>query len=1048
MSKYYDRFIELLEEMFQFSNEDLDFGIYRIMNQKREEIRNFLETGLLPQVKQAFQKYQSADQSQLRKDLEQMRQSLEAAGVPPESAPKYISLKEQLSKSLDLNVLESEVFSDLTSFFRRYYNNGDFVSNRRYKKDVYSIPYEGEEVKLHWANADQYYVKTTENFRNYSFELPSKRKVHFTLVEASTEQNNNKEQEGKERQFILTEDQPLEEIGGELFIRFEYRSMDDKVKREALNTQSIDRISQLTDFQGWLQELQKPHDKNPNKTILEKHLNDYTASNKFDYFIHKDLGGFLRRELDFFIKNEIMHLDDLDTENEARIEQYLSKIKVIKSMGHKIIAFLEQIENFQKKLWLKKKFVVDTQYCVTLDRVPEELYSEIATNEAQLDEWIRLFAIDEIAGDLTSPGFSSPLTVEFLKANPFLVLDTSFFDQVFKDKLLMSIEDLDGNMDGLLIHSENFQALNLLQQRYNKRVKSVYIDPPYNTSEETFLYKNLFKHSSWVSMMSDRTVLIKKLMSEDGILQVTIDDEELNRLKLMLDSKWGMDKYIGTVIIQSNPRGRGINSFYATSHEYCLTYANDPIKARIIDQPLTEDQEGDYKYSDEVSDYRLLPFRRSGGLSTPDERPNSEFTLYYSNKESKIIAVGGERLERYPALYEPAYICMLDHNRSEIQQLTVDEFYSRYSRDDIVEIKPIDSEGQRRVWRWSDREKILQAASTGEFVVQLKEGQSVVQLKDRIKEGRKPKTIWFDSKYDSSSHGTNLLQDILGKRRSFGYPKSIYSTYDALYCVVGKDKEAIVLDCFGGSGTTAHAVISMNSADSGNRKYVLAEMGSYFDAVTKTRIQKVIYSKDWKDGKPVSREGSSHMFKYIRLESYEDTLNNLSLKRSKPQQMALDRMEAEAKEQYLLSYMLDLESKGSASLIDLTQFENPFEYKLKIVQNNQTQVATIDLVETFNYLLGIVVKQVEAIQGFKVVRGLLPSGENVLIIWRNLKEKSNEDLEAFFKKQRYSTLDTEFDRIYVNGDNHLENLKQDEDRWKVILIEEEFQRLMFDVADV
>src|SRR5690606_1190293 len=134
--------------------------------------------------------------------------------------------------------------------------------------------------------------------------------------------------------------------------------------------------------------------------------------------------GFLRRELDFYIKNEIMHLDDLNTENEHRLEQYLSKIKVIKKISHKNIAFLEQIENFQKKLWLKKKFVVRADYCVTLDRVPEELYPEIVRNEAQIEEWKRLFAIHEIEGDLTTVPYSEPLTVEFLKAHPYLVLDT------------------------------------------------------------------------------------------------------------------------------------------------------------------------------------------------------------------------------------------------------------------------------------------------------------------------------------------------------------------------------------------------------------------------------------------------------------------------------------------------------------------------------------------------------------------------------------------------------------------------------------------------
>ncbi len=173
-----------------------------------------------------------------------------------------------------------------------------------------------------------------------------------------------------------------------------------------------------------------------------------------------------------------MRLDDVEEESTPRVEQYLSKIKVIRRIAHKIIDFLAQIENFQKKLWLKKKFVVETNYCVTLDHVPGELYPEIAGNDAQREEWVRLFAIDEIKGDLHTPAYAEPLTMDFLKANPFLVLNTKFFDQEFKYKLLASFDDVEGNCEGSILHNENFQALSLMQTRYRKQVKCVYIDPP------------------------------------------------------------------------------------------------------------------------------------------------------------------------------------------------------------------------------------------------------------------------------------------------------------------------------------------------------------------------------------------------------------------------------------------------------------------------------------------------------------------------------------------------------------------------------------------
>ena len=229
-----------------------------------------------------------------------------------------------------------------------------------------------------------------------------------------------------------------------------------------------------------------PTDADPDRTLLVRHVDRYTAKNSFDYFIHKDLGGFLRRELDLFLNTDVLNLDDLERGDAARLDRALARVRATRHVGRKIIDFLAQLEDFQKGLWLKKKFVLETNWCVTLDRVPEALYPEIAANAAQCREWVDLFAADEIAGDLTNgnTAWSEPPTVDFLKANPYLVVDTRHFDGDFTDHLLAALSDagpLDEQMDGLLVHGENFQALNLLQARYREQIKCVYIDPPYNT---------------------------------------------------------------------------------------------------------------------------------------------------------------------------------------------------------------------------------------------------------------------------------------------------------------------------------------------------------------------------------------------------------------------------------------------------------------------------------------------------------------------------------------------------------------------------------------
>ena len=330
---------------------------------------------------------------------------------------------------------------------------------------------------------------------------------------------------------------------------------------------------------------------------LEAHLSRYTARNTFDYFIHKDLGGFLRRELDFYIKNEVMHLDDVENETAPRVEQYLSKIKVIRRIAGKIIDFLAQLEDFQKKLWLKKKFVVETQYCITLGNVPEEFYPEIAANDAQREEWVRLFAINKMEKDLTRAGYSEPLTVNFLNAHPTLMLDSRHFSRGFTERLLNSIDDIDDRIDGTAFHSENYQALALLQARYSGQIECVYIDPPYNTGDSEIPYKNTYLRSSWLALMQNRLAMIPRILTDDPILFVAIDDFEMANLAKLIDTEYPSVRR-EMIIVNHHPQGGKAKTF-AHTHEYmlaCVPNSSDrTLMGRMIDGSV-----------------ELRPFKRSG----------------------------------------------------------------------------------------------------------------------------------------------------------------------------------------------------------------------------------------------------------------------------------------------------------------------------------------------------------------------------------------------------------------------------------------------------
>ncbi len=682
---------------------------------------------------------------------------------------------------------------------------------------------------------------------------------------------------------------------------------------------------------------------------------------------------------------------------------------------------MAQLEDFQKKLWLKKKFVVETNYCITLDRVPESLYAEIACNDRQREEWVRLFAIHEITADLSIPGYSSPLAVEFLQANKNLPLDTRFFSAEFKERLLSTASSEDEFCDGLLVRADNFQALHFLIARYRSEITCIYIDPPYNSDAGPISYKNGYRHSSWIALLEARLQLARRFLDNRGILCVTIDDYEAHHLRALCDAVLTGSELLGVAPIKNNPAGRTGTVGFSICHEYAFFYGMTE-NAKVDRLEHNEAQIARYKERDEIGSFEWTNFRKHGGLNTFREaRPRQYYPIYVHGSHIRIPKMAWDDSTRQYVVHDPP---------------TAEE----------ETLWPIDEKGRERIWDFVVDTAIKYLPH---FAVRKdSKGDTAIYRKWRLNEdGLLPKTWWDKSEYSAAEYGTNLLTRMFGSAHAFMFPKSLHAVADCLK--VGglrNDQAGTVLDFFAGSGTTGHAIIALNRDDGGSRKYVLVESGDYVDEVTLARLKKAVYSKDWKDGKPVSRvAGISHCLKYIRLESYEDTLNNLELARS-AQQHSLLTVNPDVREDYTLRYMLDVESKNSRSLLNVEAFVAPFKYTLDIATSTVGETARkcVDLVETFNWLLGLRVRSRDTIRGFRVVQGTNPQGDRVLVIWRNIEENPNAKLDEFFQKQGYNTKDMEFDLIYVNGDNNLENLKTPDDTWKVRLIEEDFHRLMFE----
>ncbi len=1024
MNANQEKFQTLLRELFQFDCADLDFGIYRIMNYKRDVIEKFITKDLPKAVSEELDRGILADQSQAAKELREIagqiskllgKDALDADGKLAEKfhdteiGRKYLDLKPRATGERGREAIEAAIFNHLHSFFSRYYQDGDFISKRRYsKRQKYAIPYNGEEVHLYWANNDQYYVKTAEHFTRYTFTSKGVT-VQFEIQAADVEHNNVK----GDRRFFLPrcKDIVWDEKAGLLTIPFEYRPLTEqeeitygkKNQQEAINAKALDDIpKQLKKAESALLAVTAERTRNTDGkpvTFLEHHLRQYTRSNTSDFFIHKDLKGFLSRELDFYLKNEVLNLDEVEASGEGRAEGWFQVMRVIKAVGNRIIEFLAQIENFQKMLWEKRKFITETNYCITVGNIGVSFYPEIADCEAQWAEWKELFHIDEEQTDLFTTGKSrKDKRTAFLKAHPTLVLDTKNFGQEFVDRLLASFENLDEMTDGLLVHSENFQALNLLREKYSERIKCIYIDPPYNTSENTFLYKNSYKHSSWMAMIQSRLSLSYHFLKKEGLLCVAIDDTEKHYLRTILQEICGSENYVSTIASEVNPAGQNLRpNAPALSHDYCMIYAKYIDEMDMLLRTLTEEEESQYSETDKKGRYLWDNLRRRGGNSRPSDRPKQWFPLY-----ADLVT----------------------------KRVNVEPFKG------AEEIWPIDPQGEKRIWRVNPAGAEREIAA-GEISVIEKAGRIEIVKKTRMPEGKKPKTLWKESIHSATTYGTKLLNNIIGNGgQLFTYPKSLYLVEDCIRYWAGNDD--CIFDFFAGSGTTAHAVIDLNRKDDAGRKFILAEMGQYFDRVLLKRVKKIIFSPEWIHGKPKcmpsedETERSPRIVKYIRLESYEDALNNIQFDDASGQAgLKFD--------DYLLKYMLHWEARKSETLLNVEKLASPFSYTLHIHRDGQTTKKTVDIPETFNYLLGLHVSRRQAVQDkdrrYLVYRGRIDHRE-IAVIWRETEGWTKADFERDKNFVAAQKLTEGADEVFVNGDSFIPNARALEPVFKARMFSE------------
>jgi adenine-specific DNA-methyltransferase len=1044
MSTPLEKFQTLLRELFQFEQADLDFGVYRIMNLRRERMERWLNEELPARARAILAQGGATADDDLSSRLEAVKTEILSSDPGAidedgnlvnqawEQIPKgkeYLKLKEQADRAPARTAagMEPLVYNHLYDFFSRYYDTGDFIPKRRRSfapdgRDTYAIPWDGEEVVLHWANKDQYYIKTGERFTHYRWQSNVGGRtftIEFRLTDADLPANNNKDAK-KKFNLLVEEKVAWLEDKATLVLPFHYRGLTPEEEgqytgtqeaklRESIIKRTVDTL-RASPAVGGVQHLglalmapkrdaagQEKRDKDGNAVpLLPHHLNRWAVKNESDFFIHKDLRRFLSGELDYFLKSVVLNLDNLLAAGEQRAEPNFRLLDAVKRLGTEIVDFVSQLENFQKALFEKKKFVLETSWCLTLDRIPasvkEEVYAAILANDRQWEEWETLYKISQWPADLATVAIR---TREFLDAYPYLMLDSALgYVPDLISSLLGGTEDIEQSIDGIIAHGDNVHALRLFKTAFLSKCAVGYIDPPYNKGNGTdFVYKDSFRHSSWLAMAADRLGFIKATLKPDGVLWTSLDENEAERFHELSEGLFGETKLLTAI---TNLKGIYDADGFVATHEYvicaCVGKLTDvgeiEVDEATLDSEWEEDAYGYFKQGDGL--------RRTGADAPRNRRPKGWFAVFVD-----------ENLKPYAT--------------ADDQPLVATD----------VPAWPIATDGTELSWSWS-RKKINDEPHNLIVKGDREAGYSFYK-KQRASIGdvptRKARSFLYKPEY-SSTHGGNTAKDLFGERMSSFTPKSVDLIADLLR-LGNAGKDAWVLDVFAGSGTTGHSVMTLNRSDAGSRKYLLTEMGDAFDGVLKPRLQKVAFSERWRDGSPERQangsnpyNGLSHCLKVIRLESYEDALDNIEFNSGAApgSELGLD-----FSRDYDLRYALDWESKDCPTRLAVEQLDTPFDYTLTLRRESGTVEVKPDLPETFAYLIGLHTRRrfrtERAGVSYLIYTGALhENGTEVAVLWRTCKDWAAANLKAemeWWCAER-ETLAPGATRVYVNGASAIE----------------------------
>jgi len=601
---------------------------------------------------------------------------------------------------------KDELFDKLYTFFDSYFSDGGaiFFSSTPVYKNIYAKIYsDREDVSLFWKTRDLYYVKTEVNYQSIKNLVLNEDDIFRFNFDAS-ELQHKKANEKKELCFYFT---GLEKKGDNYILKFKVKYKEstkyDRLK-EILSIKDTEKLKKY--LQENLENLNNPHIqvlkngidisllnfKNKTKDSIKAELlitekeNDmfkgvtiepvitdigeiikycrkkglliiseenilkafriYKKQNEIDYFIHKDARKFLREQFDLYIYQYLAN--DLDTIfNQKR----LNTVRKIKEIAYFVIDLIGKFEDELKKIWLKPKFVRKSNYVITLDRIVDkegglELIKKIFESpgiEKQVKEWIELGIVnkDFKKEEVFDNGIFKGLNEKY----KHLPIDTKYFNEEIKYNILSLFDNLDDELDGWLIKSDNFQALNTIKEKFKGEVQTIYIDPPFNTGED-FAYIDKFQDSTWLTLMENRLEMAKELLKEDGSLFLHLDYNANYFGRILLNTIFGENNFRNEIIWSYRTGGSpSKNNPLASKHDTIFYYSKSDklffkkFKEKIIyEKPFfttQKDEDGNY--------YALVNLR---------DIFEGIYTIFQGNNKIKlnvkpVINVSAERIENF-----------------------------------------------------------------------------------------------------------------------------------------------------------------------------------------------------------------------------------------------------------------------------------------------------------------------------------------------------------------------------------------------------------------